>query len=319
MFHPLLSSRSNLDALRRALLAILALTCLPRPVLACEEPLTPAELSVQVVQAEIALERSDEAFGRAAMDVAESIPCLDGVMATSLAADVHRLVGIQAWLARDREFADMAFTATLRLDPDQALPATRFPPEDPIHAFFHAAPSGVVDVRSVEATAGTYFVVDGRKGGRIPTSIPAVVQILSDEGEVLTTAYAWPGDRTFVPPEPEPTAVALGDQPSPDADPAGTESVTSQSSPARTGSGAATARSFSPSRPLVVTAGAAAAASVAAWFVGWQAAQAYRAEEHTTEEYRALQLRNHVGLAASGGLALVAVGAGAGVVISSTW
>jgi hypothetical protein len=98
----------------------------------CPEPVTVAVLDGTVGLAEQSAGRDAQAFGDAVHALRDQLPCLEAVVSPSLAARLHRVEGLQAFVDGAGERALMAFAASNRLDPDYRFPATLFPQAHPV-------------------------------------------------------------------------------------------------------------------------------------------------------------------------------------------
>ena len=173
---------------------------------ACEETATTADLAAAIEEAHAAYAEVDaEAFRAAADKIEGTVPCVGDGIARHLAAELHRHVGIAAFVGKDRERAARAFSAARGIEETWRFPDVMVPAGHPIARLYEeSAPP--VERREVPAPAGGHVAIDGTDATTRPVGVPSVVQVYDAAGMVTTTAYVWPDD-------PWPTyAVAGGEQ-----------------------------------------------------------------------------------------------------------
>ena len=127
------------------------------------------------------------------MDAAEAaLPCLTEPVTAGLAASVHRGMGLQAFLVRDQQAAELSFAAARSLQPAYSFPSTLVPAHHPVLEMYLALdPASGSQVVLVPPSRGQ-LLLDGHHGGERSSAFPQIVQYLSGQGEVVWTAYVQP-------------------------------------------------------------------------------------------------------------------------------
>jgi hypothetical protein len=127
-------------------------------------------------------ERVDEAKG--------ALPCLLDVLPAATAADLHRAVGVRAFLDGDEQGAGRAFQAALSLQPAVALPPSIAPVGGPLAAAFAAAAEGEPPTtQAVTPAAGETLYFDGTATNTRPRSLPTVLQVRGADETVRFGSY----------------------------------------------------------------------------------------------------------------------------------
>jgi hypothetical protein len=263
----------------------------------CPEPVTVAVLDGTVGLAEQSAGRDAQAFGDAVHALRDQLPCLEAVVSPSLAARLHRVEGLQAFVDGAGERALMAFAASNRLDPDYRFPATLFPQAHPVARLW--ARSCDLEWGWTSAATGDAVAlwVDGAHSWQRPDRLPSVAQLVRDHG-VVATAYIWPqDDLPLAPPEPAPVAQLHSTGPAPGH------------------------RIQVPSQrrahvPLGISAGLTALAGGISYALALNTASDYRTNPHSDTELEQLRQRANTLVYVSTGLGGVAVGTGVGAVIA---
>lgn len=107
-----------------------------------------------------------------------ALPCLIDVLPAADAADLHRAVGVRAFLDGEEEAAAKAFQAALSLQPAVVLPPLIAPGGGPLAAAFAAAAGGDAPTsQTLTPAAGELFYFDGNETNARPKSVPTVVQV----------------------------------------------------------------------------------------------------------------------------------------------
>jgi hypothetical protein len=161
----------------------------------CSEPASAARIEEATVRATEALSRADAGAYRSAHDEATSlIPCLDALVPVDLAAAVHRMGGVRAFLDRDLERAHLRFATARMLAPLYQWPDELLPPTHPIRsAYLELRLTGMrFDVpppprRGIVAT-------DGRIGQGRLEGLPAIFQRIENDGSPTDSRMLEPMD-----------------------------------------------------------------------------------------------------------------------------
>ncbi len=163
---------------------------------ACDEATSSSDLSRQVEAAEQAYGDLDiDGFIAATDTLAAALPCLSEPVTRSTAANVHRVVGLRAFVDKDGENAKLAFAAGRAIQPDYRFPDTLIPPGNPILSDYEAIPLSIESRTTPPdlASEGAWRF-DGQDGVERPTTWPTVAQALDARGAVKGSVYLWPGD-----------------------------------------------------------------------------------------------------------------------------
>ncbi|MCB9792467.1 MAG: hypothetical protein H6741_07030 [Alphaproteobacteria bacterium] len=151
-----------------------------------------------------ALDDAERAF--AAMDEAgyddararaeQALGCLEVPITPRLSADYHRLMALTAFGDLDAPSAVLSLQAMLAIQPHYHFTDPLVPPGDhPLHELLERAQAGSPGVPiTVDMPRGTVLRIDGARAVERQSALPAVVQVLSDEGEVLWGGYVLPTD-----------------------------------------------------------------------------------------------------------------------------
>lgn len=266
---------------------------------ACDQPVDTAELQAVMEQAEAAYGALDLAgFTSATDQLRAELPCLSDPIARPVAAHLHRMQGLRAFVDQESEHAKLAFAAARAIQPSYRFPETFIPTGNPVLVVYDAVPltMGTTDTAPALADDG-YWGFDGRSSDQRPENWPTVAQRFDGSGGVADTAYLWPGDPLPLPDG----ALAPVPPPLPTPDPAST--------PAPASSGGS---------PVLL--GAAASTALVAgvvYYAAWRANRNFYAEGISDAE-----IQDHYGkarkrTALAGGVGAVSLGLGLGAAL--TW
>ena len=277
-----------------------AALCLLTPGAHAGCPSTPDSLFEHVQAAEKAFGSLDAPGFEAAMaEVDIEVTCIESVVPPGMVAQLHMVIGLGGFLARDIESATQSFRAARSADPALELDPSYAPEGGPLHQAWTAAlemgPSPTVAMPAS-------MWVDGTRSEMRPTEVPALLQRASDDvfdGALLAPTDplpAWalvPDEAPMVPEQPEePVAHGAG----------GGNKSSTRTLQLASASGSA----------MLLSGGLLAAALI-------QEGRFNRDDALTYEERVDLQKRtNNLGFAAQG-FGLVGLGLGAGAVISTRW
>jgi hypothetical protein len=129
----------------------------------------------------------------AADRVRARVPCVGEVLAPEDVARIHRVEGLSRFEGGDRQGAAMAFAAARTLDPDWVFPSGGLPEAHPLGAVYREVSVAGAAYAGVPAPAVGRVLIDGAERRGRPRDWPCLVQVLGDEG-VLLSAYLWPDD-----------------------------------------------------------------------------------------------------------------------------
>ena len=167
---------------------------LPRRPSRCVDT-SASQLSSLAGEAVMAFATHDrDAFESAADRAAQALPCVGDLVLPPQAAEFHRLVALRAWYAGDRQAAELAFRASLALEPSYRLSSTIAPAGGGLRiAWDRAREASRSRTMAVEAPEGARSWVDGRVSTQRPMDLPSVIQLGSPPDRVGWTGYLGPG------------------------------------------------------------------------------------------------------------------------------
>ncbi len=257
-------------------------------------PATSADVQTALEDAETAFGGMDLGAFRAATDRAgDEVGCLRDALPRSLAARLHRVEGLRAFVDNDVVRATAAFASARAIEPNYQFPEALVPAEHPVRERYVQQDPLSGGEAPVPRPADGQIEVDGRPGAPRPISRPVVTQWVRGDGSIPASAYVWPGDPLF---DYAPTGALVAETP-----------VRHPSTSART------------SIPLAIGAGAAAALAGGTWFVSNAAHQDYYGDDVAPKDLDALRARTNSFFFASLGTGAAAVGLGVGAVIVGKW
>lgn len=263
---------------------------------ACSASAKLGDLDAAMTAAESAYGKDLAAF-QAAVDQASSVlPCINEAVDPAEAARYHRMIGLGAYVARDPAAEISAFAAARSADPAYVFPESMVPAGNPLRQDYAAVDLDGDVTKPVPAPAVGEVRLDGKAGAARSSDWPVVFQLLAADGHALTTAYLLPQD-------PLPAFVIA---PSVAVMPAERMST-------------AKPASHNPGRPLAIGAAAAALLAGGAYTGATLAAEDFRTNAHTDEEYGALRTRADALVITTAGLSAVATGLMIGAVVSLPW
>ncbi len=166
------------------------------PASACDDASTSSDLSRQVEAAETAYAELDIDGLVAATDtLLAALPCVSEPLSRSASANVHRVVGLRAFVDQEGEDAKLAFAAARSIQPDYRFPDTLIPPGNPILADYDAIPLSIASSEPAPALADDgSWRFDGRDGQERARTWPTVAQAIDTRGAVRGSVYLWPAN-----------------------------------------------------------------------------------------------------------------------------
>lgn len=162
---------------------------------ACFAPATTADVAAAIDDAEGRYAAVDvEGFLAATERAFERLPCVSDRVPRPLAAEVHRVRGLRAFVDRDVETARLAFAAARRLEPDYVFPDALVPPGNPIRLEYDASLPKELPTVAVPLPRAGYVEFDGQPTNERPSSTPTIAQLIGANGAIVETAYLLPAD-----------------------------------------------------------------------------------------------------------------------------
>ncbi len=225
------------------------------------------------------------AFQEAMATVTEQLPCTTEAISPGLAAQLHRLKGIEAYGERDTALAHAAFAAAWSADPEYRFPETILPPSHPILDVYNGAAAHKPEPAPLPETPGAFVWIDGKDALTIDTARASLLQVFTPEGEVLSTHWLKPGDPL------PPSLLILGEAP--------------------------VRRDLD--RPLMISTGTAAVVAGGLYAGAALTHRRYEDQDTPDSSLDTLRRRNNALLVASGSLGVVALGTGTALVLTHSF
>jgi hypothetical protein len=224
-----------------------------------------------------------------------TLPCVSEPIPRNVAANIHRMMGLRAFVDQKKEKSVGAFGAARAIEPSYRFPETMVPQGHPIMAGYEAMDISAVASKEVRKPAEGYLHFDGRPGSVRSVELPTVAQLFDGEGAVSVTAYLWPSDGMFDYAEASADVVEITKNPAPIAGRRG------------------------PNVPLVLSAGGAAVLSGVFYGVAASASGKFNSPATPYEDGPKLRAQTNTFLLASGGVGVAAIGLGIGAVVAGQW
>lgn len=160
----------------------------------CPAPLTPEALMVELEAAQRDLGDLDsDGFLDKTADLAQRLPCIDGVLTAPQAARLHQVFGLRAWLGRQSGDARAAFASSKAADPDYVFPFWLLPPSHELRDVYAEADPDLAILPVLPPRDGE-LIFDGVVATVRPQLRPVVLQITDGDGKVVTSTWLRPAD-----------------------------------------------------------------------------------------------------------------------------
>lgn len=173
---------------------------------ACDKPTDNAALARGVDAAIEAFQSMEDAnFASAREAVIQAVPCLAEPIKPEVAAAVHRIRGLNAFLADDSLTGQLYFAAARSIDPSYRFPEDVAPEGHPLQQDYLALDTSADQIELLpELTTGSLFV-NGRRTRERSKSYPILFQLVDADDNVLSTAFldagsALPVDAALIAP-----------------------------------------------------------------------------------------------------------------------
>ncbi len=154
-------------------------------------PATAEQLAEQLAAGLAAFEQMDaEAFRLAREGAQERLGCVDRALSMEEAAEYHLLMALDAYLSQDPERTVAALRSVVALRPSYKLPRNLAPPGNLLLELHREArkPLYAPQMALLEVQQASFYV-DGQQALERPSERPAVLQLLSESGEVAWSGY----------------------------------------------------------------------------------------------------------------------------------
>lgn len=280
---------------RTSILALTVAGLLPMAARAeCPLPKTAIDVIEEAEASAEAYKNADlVGFVKHTTQLEATVVCLGEPLDRNVAASVHRMMGLRAFVDQKTDKSKQAFGAARGIEPNYRFSETMIPPGHPIMDSYQAmAEDEIKKTKDVEEAAGGYFQFDGRTGLQRPASVPTIAQLFDSEGAVSNSSYLWPSDGMFDYERGEgfvPEGVVIDTRPR------------------------------GPNVPLAASAGGAAVLSGVAYAIAASSAAKYRSPDTPYEDGPGLVSTNHTFSVVAGGAGAAAVGLGVGAVLAGRW
>lgn len=179
-----------------------------------ESPDCAAETSTETLAATLdAAERAFERRQRAAVSEAAGealahLPCLHDAVTPDLAARLHRVEGLSAFLGKDEAGARRSFASARAAEPGYTMPGTFLPSGHPARVLYEQAAAPPASAEPIPPVEGSVHL-DGRAAVVRPTDRPVILQHFDRTGRVDLSRYLSPTDPLPLLPAP----MAVGPSP----------------------------------------------------------------------------------------------------------
>ncbi len=260
-------------------------------------PSSAASLQSALDSAQLAFSMIDsEAFQAATTEAAAEAGCLADPVAPTVAARLHRVLGLRAFVSGDEAAARTAFASARAIEPDYQFPDTLVPADHPVRQLYTQAMFTSSATTPLSAPEAGHLEFDGSDSTMRPTARPTLALLVDPDGAVQRSAYLWPADPLF---EYAPARAVASIPMSADLGRVGT----------RRG----------PNVPLTLVAAASLAAGGTCWGIARAAHNAYDAAANDETTLTTLQNRTNAFFVTSVGAGVIALGAGVGAVVAGHW
>lgn len=184
----------------------------------CPEPTDTQSLVTALNAADAAFAgMSLEDFEASRQEALSLLPCLREPLTAADAAHLHRVQAYGAFLAQNPDASRDSMVSLLRVQPGATLPSAVAPEGHPLYTLFEEARAIEPDLTPLTPAQDATLLVDGQRGEPLPSTQPAVLQLVADTGEVRWTVLLQPGDALpeWEPRRPEAVVVTPPGDPQP--------------------------------------------------------------------------------------------------------
>lgn len=157
---------------------------------ACDQTTDNAALTRGVdaaIEAFTAME--DDRFSSARQAVLAAVPCISEPLRPEVAAAVHRIRGLNAFLDDDSLTAQLYFAAARGIDPSYRFPDSVAPEGHPLQQDYLALDTTADRTEALPDLKSGSFFINGRRTRERSSSYPALFQLVDTQDRVVTTAF----------------------------------------------------------------------------------------------------------------------------------
>jgi len=263
--------------------ALLVLASLAAAHAGCDAPVAVAPLANAVSGSELAFGQLDESgFRRSFGEARGLVACLGEPVSPALAARLHRLAMLSAFMDGDEAGAAVEAAAARRIDPALTLDFVAIPPEHPMRKIWGRLSPTACGPSPLPRLGIDAWLWDGTPVTSYPPCLPGILQDAAPDGRVGTTWWLAAGDTL-----PRPSDAAV--------------------------------RQRHPSRGLVWGAAGALAASAASYALELQAHRDFMDDPGSPADLEGLAARNNAFFLTSTGFAVVSGGLVVTAVFVGRW
>jgi len=181
---------------RSAQLAALALLLAPASVqAAC--PASSQDLAQTIQDALAAYAIMDtEAFFAAHAQARADVDCLETVLEPDDAAPFHGVDALAAFLSEDDQGSLASLRSAYAAQPSFSYPGEVAPPDSPLNEVLQAAKDApAAETLPLASAPGFRLVIDGETATQRPTDRPYLLQVASDDWQLIWSGLLVPGDE----------------------------------------------------------------------------------------------------------------------------
>jgi hypothetical protein len=155
---------------------------------ACPEPVPSTALAARIDGAEARFAAHDAAgFAAEAAAARSAVECLAEPLPRPTAADLHRLVGLAAFVDRDADLAVRSFASARAIEPAWVFPGSLVPEGHPIRADYTSMDPATSDTEPVFPARRGRVEIDGAPATTRPVDRPVLFQRFEASGAVAVT------------------------------------------------------------------------------------------------------------------------------------
>ncbi len=178
----------------------------------CDLPISTADIQSILERAESTYTALDvPAFQEMTDELSAGLACLQEPVPRYLAASVHRMMGLRAFIEREPERSTRAFAAARSIEPAYTFPEAMVPAGNPMLSTYAAIPIETGSYEELPVSAEGHYLIDGRAGTQRPTAWPVIFQRVGGDGQVQHTTYVWNGEPIPGLEIPSPTPIAASE------------------------------------------------------------------------------------------------------------
>lgn len=135
-----------------------------------------------------------EAFEKAAEQGVAAVGCLGEPITRSTAAELHRTLGILAYVRREETPSKVAFAAARAIEPSYTFPVDRVPQGNPMLEYYTAVDPTLLQVTEAPYPRSGSVRLDGSAERKRIEGLPVVFQQLDEAGAVSRSVLLGAGD-----------------------------------------------------------------------------------------------------------------------------